>query len=246
MAQVTYGWNPFQERVDCRVPAEVIKPSGVGTRMEFVPRAAPFYANKFKLYRQGSNQPLVLGVDYVFAHPFDNFIHQFNRNVYGSVVLLKPVEAPLLVDYDTIGGPFVLDQIAFVQLVANIINSPRQADWSTLTNVPKEFPALPHPHPAAQTYDYLQMLDYLKNLVLAVTTSGGSQVTLRTLLEEHLAKDLTEAHVADKGMVGLDLVPNMAKATIEDLAGSSDNRSITVATLKEALRLFQAGQLDLN
>lgn len=246
MAQVTYGWNPFQERVDCRVLGEVIKPSGAGTRMEFVPRAAPFYANKFKLYRQGSNQPLVLGVDYVLAHSFDKFIHEFQRNVYGSVVLLKPVEAVLLVDYDTIGGPFVLDQIAFVQLVANIINSPRQADWSSLTDVPKEFPAIPHPHPAAQVFDFLQMLDYLKNLVLAVTTSGGNQVTLRTLLEEHLAKDLIEAHPADKGMLGLDLVENMSKATFEDLQGSSDNSAITVATLKQALRLFQSGDLDLN
>lgn len=246
MAQPTYPWNPFQERVDCRIKGEVIKPAGAGNRVEFVPRAAPFYAHEFKLYRQGSTQELVPGVDFVFGHPFDRFIKGFNRNVYGSVVLLKPVETVVLSDYDTIGAPFVLDEGAFVELVANIINSPRTADWTDLSEVPTEFPALPHPHPAAQTYDYLQMLDYLKNFVQTVVDVTGTQQTVKDLLEEHMNDPLTMAHLADKGMLGLELVANIRKATMSDLQGNSDNVGITMAVLKEAFRRFQNNTLDLS
>lgn len=247
MAQpIVYGWNPFQLRVDCRVPGEVIKPNGVGTRVEFVPRAAPFYANKFELYRQGSNVPLVPGQDYIFGHSFDRFINRFKRNVYGSVILLKPVDAPLLANYDTIGGPFILDEVAYATLVANIVNSPRQADWSDLVDVPFDFPPDPHEQPAAQTYDYLDMILYLKNLVLAITETGTDQMSVKKMLEEHMAETLDQAHMADKTMIGLDLVPNARKATIEDIQGNSDNVVVSMKVVKEMFRQLAAGTLPLG
>lgn len=243
---IVYLWNPFQERADCRVPGEVIKPNGVGTRVEFVPRAAPFYAHNFKLFRQGSNEELILGVDFIFGHAFDRFIHRFKRNVYGSVILLKPVNAVLLADYDTIGGPFILDQGAYATLVANINNAPRQADWSEVVDIPYDFPADPHEQPAAQTYDYLDMVDYLKNLVLAITETGGDHISVRELLEEHLTKDLDQAHKADQTMIGLDLVPNCRKATIEDIVGNSDNVVVTMKVVKEMFRQLAAGTLPIG
>lgn len=252
MAQISYAWNPFQERVDCNIIGEIIKPTGAGTRMEFVPRAAPFFAKDFKLYRQGSTTPLKPGIDYVFGHPFDRFIKgdattpALQRNVYGSVILLKADSAQLRADYGTIGGPFMLDEAAYVTLVANIVNSPRQALWEDLVNVPVAFPPLPHPHPAAQVYDFLQMLDYLKNLLLAVTETGSDQVSLKTILEEHLAKSLPEAHAAAKGDLALDLVDNNRTATIADLAGNSATANVSIEVLKEAFRRFQANTLDLN
>lgn len=245
-AQIVYGWNPFQERVDCHVAAEVIKPTGVGTRVEFVPRAAPFYGNKFKLYRQGSNVPLVLGVDYIFGHAFDRFISRFKRNAFGSVILLKPVSAVLLADYDTIGGPFVLDQVAYTTLVANIANSPRQADWTDVTNVPVDFPPDPHQQPLAQTYDWLECMQYMKSLVLAVTETGTDQMSVKQLLEEHVAESLDQAHMADKTMIGLDLVPNARKATYEDIQGNSDNVVVSMKVAKEMFRQLAAGTLPLG
>ncbi|MDH1421296.1 hypothetical protein [Pseudomonas aeruginosa] len=247
MANIVYGWNPFQERVDCRVTNETIKTSGNLNRVEFVPRAAPFFAHNFKLYRQGSNQPLLPGQDFIFGHPFQRFIKTYQKNVYSSVILLKPVEVVLMGEYDTIGGPFVLDDVAYATLVANIINSPREALWENLVNVPTEFPSDPHEQPAAQVYDFAQMMDYLRDLILAVTqTTSDSPTTLKTLLEQHLAADLVQAHRADKGMLGLDNVENLGKATVNDITGNSDNLVVTVAVMKEALRRLAAGTLNLN
>lgn len=249
MAMITYGWNPFQERVDCIItPPEVIKPSAQETRREFVPRYAPFFAKDFKLYQQGSTTPLVLGVDYAFAHPFSGFATKYNRNVYGSVVMLKQFNAVLTAEYSTIGGPFVLNETAFATLVANIINSPRQAYWDDLTDVPVEFPPDPHEHPATLSYDYLEMMSRLENLILVMSgsDSGAGELTLKQLFEEHIAKHLPEAHGATPGSVGLDLVGNVPKATLDDLLGNSDNNTISVAVLKEAFRMYGRDQLDLN
>lgn len=249
MAMVTYDWNPFQERVDCIItPPEVIKPSEQDARREFVPRYAPFFAKDFKLYKQGSNTPLVAGVDYAFAHPFSKFVTKYMRNVYGSVVLLKPINSILTATYSTIGAPFVLDEPAYVTLVGNIANSPRQAYWDDLIGVPTEFPPDPHPHPATQSYDYLEMMTRLENLILVMSgaDTGSGELTLKQLFEEHIAKHLPEAHGATPGSVGLGLVGNVPKATIEDLLGNSDNNTISVKVLKEAFRLFNKDQLDLN
>lgn len=245
MAQPAYPWNPFQDLIDSNIAGEIIKPATENNRMEFVPRAAPFFAKDFKLYKQGSNTPLVFGQDYVFAHPFDAFIDTYKRNVFGSVVLLKKVTGALYADYGTIGTPFVLDDVAFATLVANIMNSPRQVDWSKLSNVPTEFPSDPHPHPMVQTYDYYDMMVMLRSLINAISYTSNGQ-TIQGLLEEHIGKRLIEAHKADNSDLGMDLVENAGLASSADLNGNSANSIMTVATFKEGLRKFSAGQLNID
>ncbi len=247
MAEVTYPWNPFQERVDCIINDEVIKPSVDEARREFVPRYAPFFSHNFKLYREGTTTPLVLGVDYAFGHPFADFVTEYKRNVFGSVVLLKPISSVVKATYSTIGAPFVLNEVAYATLVANIANSPRQAYWENLVDVPTEWPPAPHEHPAAQTYDYLQMMERLENLILVLNETGNDgQLTTRQLLDQHLSEAIPMAHAASPSSIGLDLVPNMRKATLEDLMGNSDNVIPSVAIMKEAFRRLANGTLDLN
>lgn len=243
---ITYLWNPFQERADNDIKQEVIKTASQTNRVEWVPRAAPFFSRNFKLWRQGSSTPLVLGVDYCFGHEFSRFILGYKRNCFGSVIMLKPVpNEVLLADYSTIGGPFVLDQIAFATLTANIINSPRVADWADLVNVPTEFPSDPHPHPASQTYDYEEFMTSARSLVLSLADQSQN-LSVKQLLEEHMAADLIEAHFGSAASIGLDFVANMGPASNEDLEGSSGNKIVTIAVLKEAFRKLVAGTLALG
>lgn len=248
MAAVTYTWNPFQEIIDNNIKKEVIKVDATTTRMEFVPRAAPFFSRNFKLYRQGSTTPLVLGVDYVFSHPFNEFIIKKKRNCFGSVVMLKKIDAVLEADYSTIGGPFTLDDAAFAQLVANIVNSPRTADWSDLdpVTIPTAWPADPHDHPAEIQYDYLEMYTALNSLVISLIAATNDGNGMNDLLQEHLKKPLLQAHQGTKEDLGLEDVQNMAPATSIDLDGNSANLVITMEVLKEAFRRNNAGTLKVN
>ena len=249
MATIVYEWNPFQERIANDIKQEVIKTAAQTNRVEWLPRAAPFFSRNFKLWRQGTATPLVLGVDYCFGHTFERFILGYQRNVFGSVIMLKPVaNEVLLADYSTIGGPFVLDQIAFATLLANIVNSPRVADWADLTGVPAAFPTDPHTHPVSQTYDYVDMMVNLRSLILAITnqSAGETGVSVKQLLDEHMAAPLIEAHFGDPASIGLDLVPNMSAANNTDLEGSSANKLLTVAVFKEGMRKLIAGTLKID
>jgi len=254
MAAITYPWNPFQERIDCRITDEVIKTSSDNTRKVFVPRYGPFYPNaplagqgqKFVLRRQGSQTALVPGQDYVFAHDFSRFILKYSRNVFGAIVLLKdyPNEA-LLASYDTIGGPFILDDTAFAKVVGDVLVTPRSVDWSALVNVPDDFPADPHQQPITQTYDWLEMYTAFKSLIMVLTNTQDSSSVL-SLLEEHMNKRLPEAHPANKTDLGLSDVGNLMPAKISDLAGNSPTIAVTIEVLKEAFRKYDGSTLDLN
>lgn len=249
-----YAWNPFQERIDCHVENEVVKVANDNNRRIFVVRAGPFFsaarnngaAKKFVLKRQSSNVELVLGVDYAFSNTFDRFMEKYKRNVYGAFVLLKPFPGEVLVaSYDTIGGPFILDDVAFATLVANIANSLRQADWDSLTGVPSAFPPDPHDQPLEQTYDWYENYMALKSLIL-VMTDKATQGDALSLIEDHIGKSLPEAHTATKGDLDLPDTANLRPSTIADLAGADANVGVTMDVLKAFGRQMRDGTAKLD
>lgn len=248
MPNITYSWNPFQTIVDNRIVGEVLKPASTNNRREFLVRRGPFFSRNFKLSLRGSSTPLDLGVDYVFAHNFDRFINDYSRNVFGSVILTRDfTHDELVCDYDTIGGPFVLDEAEFIALAANIINRPREANWEDLVGVPETWPSDPHKHPITQTYDYEEMMVALRSLIIAVKNNNANGDRNPTsLLNDHLGEMLTKSHKASKKDLGLTHATNMCAAKNSDLDGNSGNRVITVATLKEALRRYSTGDLNID
>lgn len=244
MPPPVYPFNPYQDIVICRVSQTI---ATVSSKVEYVPRAAPFFSHNCVVTKVGDTVPLEFGKDYVFAHPFDEFIDKYKRNVFGSLILVKPYTGNIKVDFDTIGTPFILDDAAFVKYVADILNKPREASWDDLVpeSIPATFPTPPHDHPLNQTYDYLEMMTQLRSLVIAMNSNTGG-ISLLDQLEAHLNKGLDQAHSFNKDMLGLGLVPNIPRATTADLAGNSDDVIVTVAILKEAFRRFNAGTLNLN
>lgn len=242
---IVIPFNPYQNQIDADTVGEVIKTSADKNRVQFVPRKAPFFSRNVKLYKQGSSTPLTLGKDYGFANPFDDFTNKFSRNCFGSVVLIGQANETILMDYSSIGGPFVLDEIAFAELVANIGNSPRIVDWKDLTNVPGTFPPVDHIQPASQVYDYLEMMTALRGLLAAVT-GNKDETTALSLLQKHMGQRLNEAHKASGMDIALPDVENLGKATVADLDGSSGNKVVTIEVLKAAMRLAAEGKLKLD
>lgn len=242
---IVIPFNPYQNNINADTVGEIIKTSADTKRVQFVPRKAPFFSRNVKLYKQGSNTPLKLGIDYGFANPFDNFITKFSRNCFGSVVMIGHANETILMDYSSIGGPFVLDEIEFAKVAANIINSPRIVDWSDLTNVPAEFPSTEHTQPAEQTYDYKEMMDLLRGLLAAIT-STEYEATALGLIQKHMNDRLNVAHKASGFDIALPDVENTPPAKVADLDGGSSNKIVTIDVLKEALRLFAAGKLKLD
>jgi hypothetical protein len=247
MAQITYPFNPYNSNSNNRVTESFTL---TADRNLYIPRAAPFFLNDFELYSNATvNQDgtitgtrLTLGNQAALANPFDVFIKKYQINVLSALVVPAPNNGQYVVRYNTVGGPFVLDEIKYAEFVANIMNHDREAFWEDFVGVPTEWPADPHEHPVNLVYNVYDMMALLRQIITVKTSDPN---TILALLNKHLEADLTAAHEADKSMVGLGNVDNFATATNNDIDGKNPNLFITMGVLKEVLKRLANGQLSL-
>lgn len=235
MSEYLYPWNPFQDDDDARITGELASVPG-GTRVLVVPRAAPFFSENLTIVNSDTNVPLVLGEDYVFSYPFMDFIKNYSKNVYGGIILLKATTAlNISISYDTIGGPFVLDDVAYAEAVANIIASGRLADWSQVVNLPSGFPADPHDHPESQTYNYNAFMANLTLLIEAMNNETNNP-TVQTQLTQHSADNLRIAHPnGEPDDVGLGNLHDYPVAQESDFDGNSNQLYMVLGITKKLI-----------
>jgi len=248
MAQITYPYNPYNTNVNNRVTESfTLTPE----RNLYIPRAAPFFLNDFELYSNATiNQDgtitgtrLSLGNQAALANPFDVFIKKYQINVMGSVVIPAPNTGNYVIRYNTIGGKFVLDEIAYAEMVANLLNHDREAYWEDFVGIPTEWPSDPHEHPVNLVYNVYDMMQLLRQIITVRTTDPN---TIMSLLQAHLDAELDTAHKADASMVGLGKVDNFPTGTVQDIGGKNPNVFITMGLLMEVLKRLANGNLNLS
>lgn len=189
-----YEWNPFQDLVDNRILKEPIHSDGP-TKPIIVPRCGPFFADKFAITLKGSSTPLSFEAgDYSFVYPYMTFVKGYQKLCYGGVLLHK-LTAPgdYTIDYDTIGGDYVLDDVNYAQFIVNILNNPRTVNLEQIINFPTEFPPDPHDHPAKDTVGYLDLVVFMKSYLDAIVGIDTS-LTLAKQFGDHIMQDLSKAH----------------------------------------------------
>lgn len=239
---LSYPWNPFQDLASNDIKGEVHHVSGSATGSIIIPRCAPVFSRNVKIRQLDSSRELSLEAgDYSFIFPFGGFIGKYNRLVYGGI-LLNNVSSPINVeiDYSTIGGDFILDDIAYAEAVANAQIAPRREDWSNVVNLSTEWPVDPHPHPASDTFNYGDMITALRSYIDAMTGTENP-LGLQQLLEEHLQQDLQSAHQANLQSLGVVNLEDWRMGTEEDLQGNSSNLLVSVDLLKKAIRGYNQG-----
>lgn len=240
-----YPWNPFNDLTTNKIIGEAahtdVAPGGV----IIIPRCAPFFVRdgSFKIKLRDSGRELSRqNGEYSFIYPFGGFIKKYSQLVYSGILIHNATDpANYLLDYSTIGSSFVLDDIAYAQAVANTLSAPRRADWSQLTNLPPDWPADPHDHPASDTFNYEEMTIALQSYIDAFI-GGGNPESLESLLADHLKADLQTAHKATLEMLGIKNLKDWAMATQADIAkGNSTEQLINMNVLKETIRQYQQG-----
>lgn len=237
-----YLWNPFQDIVANRVTGEQAHIEG-GTSTIIVPRVGPFFSRDFKIKLKGSGRELSLEKgEYSFLYPFGSFIEKYSRLVYGGIQVFNVGQpSDFILEYDTIGDKFVLDDVAYAEFVANTLTSPRTIDYGNIINVPKEFPPDPHEHPASDTMNYKDLVVYMKSYIDAITNTDSSFSSL-ALITKHLDADLQHAHKATLADLGLKNLQDWAMAAQKDLMGNSTELLMNVAMVKEVIRMYERGE----
>ncbi|EBY9763995.1 hypothetical protein D5W64_12850 [Salmonella enterica subsp. enterica serovar Saintpaul] len=240
--QLTYPWNPFQDDPGGRVTDEPAHVEGGTEGVIIVPRNGPFFSRDFVIKQRDSGRPLSMEAgEYSFLHPFGAFIKRYNRLVWGAIQV-KGVGSPAdyILEYDTIGGDFVLNDIAYAEAVANTQVSPRTIDWNEIVNLPLVWPPDPHPHPASDTMNYGDLITWMQSYIDAITDTA-SNVTFVSEFKKHLDADLQHAHKATLEMLGVSHLKDWAMAELDDIQGNSTELIVNVAVLKEAIRGFSRG-----
>lgn len=245
MSYQIYPWNPFGNNPDAKVINELVTVSGEN-RDVFVPRYAPFFSKGLVLKDVQSGITLKPGKDFVYGVPFGDFITKKSRTVYGSIVLLPSGQNRQLIleEYFTLGEPFTQDDNDFLELMGNVVHSPRTIDWSQVVNLPQEgFPEDPHEHKPELTYNYQSLIDVL-TAIDETTRDEFNNPTVASELIEHLNSSFKLAHPnASAADFNLENVPNYRAAEDEDLSGNSDQLLVTI---EKARKLFEQLLRDLG
>ena len=239
--KITYPWNPFQDIVASRITGEPHQADKNGAGI-IVPRNGPFFSRDVKITLKESGRALSLEAgDYAFLYPFGRFNQKYNRLVWGAIQL-KDVDTPIDVeiDYDTIGGDFVLSDIAYAEAVANQLTSPRTTPWENLVNLPTEWQPDPHQHPASDTMNYGDLIVWMTSYMSAVMQTPDA--TWMSRFEAHLDADLQNAHKATLESLGISHLKDWAMGTENDIKGNSTELLTNIALVKQLICGFQMGQ----
>lgn len=239
-----FPWNPYQDQVDCRITDEIIHVTVASNgKTQYMPRNAPFFTKNVVIKPFNGGDPLVLGRDYIFANPFNEFINKYPRNVFGSVIFLnQKTDADFKMSYDTVGYPFALDDGKYAEAVNNMYELPRTSKWSDLINIPGSFPPPPHEEDINETYDYTEMMDYLYQMVHSLGLMVDANIAA---IKDQLTSPTTgiKSASATPTNTGADY----QVATKADIGNSQSlNKLMTIGTTVELLQKVASGEIKIK
>lgn len=238
-----YEWNPFQDILDNDIKDEIIHCEG-NKKPIILPRCGPFFTKNFKIRLKESGRELSFEKgEYSFIYPYMTFIKSYQNLCYAGI-LLHGVETPTdyYIDYSTIGGDgFVLDDVTYANIVANILNNPRTVNWENIINLPDGFPPDPHDHPANDSTNYDDLMVWLKSYLDALTGIDTS-LTLAKMFEEHIKESIQKAHGGTLAELGIKNLKDYPICNAESIKGESTEILVNVWGVKALIRGFDKGE----
>lgn len=244
----TYPFDPTGAATTNAVANErhVLSPPAWKDFYFIVPKFAPYFRDSLRVIHRPSGKLLVEGVDYHCTHYFHAASHGVARRVYGSITLLdKTLLGVLEINYQTIGGDWVLDASADLTRLTNTLTNPRITTWEEVVDVPYQFPPIDHQWDLEDLKGVEAILPILNEMTEAIRDSAGGSFNL------HIA-DKNNPHAVTKDQVGLDQVQNLPLANIaEAQAGVLNTRYMTPVRTKNfvdsyLIPILDAHKNDLN
>lgn len=209
-----------------------ISPSSNRKYNYLVPNYAPFFASSFKLYiKEGASLILqAAGSTWNFAFHYQGASLGTAKPIYGGVLFLDPeFSATVVLEYQTLGGQYTLDDIEVITVDQRVSKDPRAHTWEEVAAVKTLFPPQTFPWQFSDMVSATQVRNSLDSIATAIINKAGASAA------SHLT-DYNNPHLVNKNLVGLDKVENFPPSTIlEAIAGLSNDTLITPLALKAVL-----------
>lgn len=218
---------------------QAIESRGMFDHYYIIPRSGPFYAEtvRLRLYPAGANinnpaggEPLEEGLHFNFGYHFAHASHTIGKPVYGAISFYdRQLTGQLRMEYQTLGGDWVLDDQKMTELLGNVAYNPRTATWEQVVELPHQFPVVNHDFNIDDFVGMGEVVDQLEDITDAINqkTAGG--------MADHVnAKN--NPHEVSKDQVGLGLVDNFPTAApAEATGGTANNRFMTPLRTKQLI-----------
>ena len=220
---------------------QVVNAPGVLDFYYIVPKAGPYFRESLQLIRYPSGVPMVEGVDYVCSHLFHAATHSTGKGVYGSITFYDhTLTGTVSLQYQTIGGDWVIGESKILEVLANIQIDPRITTWDETVDVPFQFPVIAHEF---NVDDFVGADDVVAKLLLIkeaiVAASSGSAAS-------HVL-DFENPHRTTKKHVGLEFVDNFPTASLQQAqVGTTNSAFMTPLRTAQAIQALSWVRIDTH
>lgn len=218
---------------------QVINPPGATDFYFIVPKAGPYFRDSLRVVLYPSGRQLIEGVDYNCTHMFHAATHATAKGVYGSIAFYDhTMTGTVGLQYQTIGGDWVIDEATILQVLTNVHIDPRVTTWEQVVDVPYQFPPIAHEYNIDDFIGADDIVDKLMSIRDAIIISGEGQLNV------HLA-DVNNPHQVTKEQVGLGYVDNYLTATASQAqAGAANNAFMTPLRTAQAIQHMAWTRID--
>lgn len=241
--QYAYPFDPTGESSDNLIVKEshVINPPDYTDFYFVVPTVAPFFEHNLKVQHWPSGRILINGVDFILSYKFLGASRATAKPVYGAISILDRVLSGVLeVTYQTLGGPWTIDENKAAELLSNVANNPRRTTWEQVVELPHAFPVIDH------EWDLVDMVgaSELKDALDRITDALYDQIGTSAPGENH-ATNKDNPHEVTKAQVGLGSVDNFATASFTEATDPAvTNRFMTPQRVAQLIDVYIGNRVD--
>lgn len=203
-----------------------------------VPNFAPFYAIGVVVRHQSTGSVLVEGYDYILTHLFQEATHSIGRGVYGSISITNPdVNGTFDIDYQTVGGDWVLPSQKLIEILGGLVVNPRVARWEQVAGYPAQFPPINHDHSNDDLVGMSDVVTAIQAVKAAIDTAYANNIFTFATSQEALA-----GIISAKAMS-----PATVKVVIDSVIGAiADETAAGDAVINNNVSLLASDVLGLS
>lgn len=193
-----------------------------------IPKMAPYFKDSLRVIHRPSGRILVEGQDYHCTHFFRDASLRTANRIYGSITLLdKTLTGLLEMNYQTLGGDWVLDENKILEILSDVQLNPRITTWEQVADAPYAFPPIDHEWDLQDLKGMEDVVAELDAIAAAIRESSGSDFSIHINNKDN-------PHEVTKAQVGLSFVQNYPMATTgEATAAESNARYMTPLRVKQ-------------
>lgn len=136
------------------------------------PKYGPYFTDSLVIFDKATNQRLVRNTHYSCVELLQEATLKYGKEINQLILITdQNVSNTVSVDYQSLGGNYIYDASAIVNMYETAMNDQRDVDWANVNNKPFEFTPTLHNHLLRDVYGWEYMVIALERIRNAIVLS---------------------------------------------------------------------------